>query len=48
VTGVALALLGTAGTFLTQLAMGESWRVGVDETEQTELVTHGPVRTGPS
>ena len=44
VTGVALALIGTAGTFFTQLAMGESWRVGVDETEHTELVTRGPFR----
>lgn len=42
VAGAVLALLGTAGTFLTQLAMGESWRVGVDETEHTELVTTGP------
>jgi protein-S-isoprenylcysteine O-methyltransferase Ste14 len=24
------------------LAMGESWRVGVNETEHTELVTTGP------
>lgn len=42
VAGVGLAVLGVAGTFLTQLAMGDSWRVGVDETEHTELVTAGP------
>ena len=41
-TGVVLAALGIAGTFLTQLAMGESWRIGVDESERTDLVTKGP------
>jgi protein-S-isoprenylcysteine O-methyltransferase Ste14 len=25
-----------------QIAMGESWRIGVDESERTELVTDGP------
>lgn len=42
VLGVAVAAVGIAGTLLTQLAMGTSWRVGVDETERTELVTSGP------
>ncbi|WP_206051727.1 methyltransferase family protein [Nocardioides ferulae] len=41
-TGVVLAALGIAGTLLTQLAMRESWRIGVDESEQTDLVTKGP------
>jgi protein-S-isoprenylcysteine O-methyltransferase Ste14 len=39
--GVVLALLGIAGTLWAQLAMGNSWRIGVDETERTDLVTGG-------
>jgi protein-S-isoprenylcysteine O-methyltransferase Ste14 len=31
--------IGIAGTFLAQMAMGASWRIGVDESERTELVT---------
>jgi len=46
-TGVGVALLGIAGTFLTQLAMGENWRIGVDETERTDPGHDRPVRTGP-
>jgi protein-S-isoprenylcysteine O-methyltransferase Ste14 len=41
---VAGALVGVAGIVLTvgaQLAMGDSWRIGVDETQRTELVTTG-------
>ena len=40
--GLVLFGLGLAATLYSQLAMGESWRVGVDETERTELVTGGP------
>ncbi|QBX56781.1 isoprenylcysteine carboxylmethyltransferase family protein [Nocardioides seonyuensis] len=40
--GVSAALAGIAATFATQLAMGTSWRIGVDETESTDLVTTGP------
>jgi protein-S-isoprenylcysteine O-methyltransferase Ste14 len=40
-TGAALTLAGTAGALFAQLAMGNSWRVGVDEGETTELVTAG-------
>jgi protein-S-isoprenylcysteine O-methyltransferase Ste14 len=40
--GVALFALGLAATLHAQLAMGESWRVGVDESERTDLVTDGP------
>lgn len=40
--GVAAAVAGIAATFVTQLAMGTSWRIGVDETETTDLVTAGP------
>ncbi len=42
--GILLALLGTAGTLWSQLAMGTSWRIGVDEHERTELVAAGPFR----
>ena len=41
-TGVALFLAGLIGTLYAQIAMGESWRIGVDEEEHTELVTSGP------
>jgi protein-S-isoprenylcysteine O-methyltransferase Ste14 len=41
VAGLVLALVGIAGALLAQLAMGSSWRVGVDESERTELVTGG-------
>jgi protein-S-isoprenylcysteine O-methyltransferase Ste14 len=40
-TGVALAAVGIVGTLLTQLSMGASWRIGVDATETTALVTNG-------
>lgn len=42
VAGLLLFGVGLAATLYAQLAMGESWRVGVDEAERTELVTHGP------
>jgi len=41
-TGVALFLTGLIATLYAQIAMGESWRIGVDEREQTDLVTTGP------
>ncbi len=37
-----VAVVGIAGTFLTQVAMGTNWRIGVDETGTTDLVTDGP------
>lgn len=40
--GVALFAAGLAGTLAAQVAMGSSWRIGVDEAEQTALVTDGP------
>ena len=40
--GIALFLAGLAGTLAAQIAMGESWRIGVDPSETTELVTAGP------
>jgi len=39
--GGALYEAGLAGTLWSQLAMGDSWRVGVDEGERTTLVTRG-------
>jgi protein-S-isoprenylcysteine O-methyltransferase Ste14 len=41
ITGVALAVLGIALTVWAQLDMGDSWRVGVDESETTALVHTG-------
>jgi protein-S-isoprenylcysteine O-methyltransferase Ste14 len=41
-TGVAIFLVGLAATLYAQVAMGDSWRIGVDEREQTALVTSGP------
>jgi protein-S-isoprenylcysteine O-methyltransferase Ste14 len=42
VLGALLACLGIVITVLAQFAMGEAWRIGVDPSERTELVTHGP------
>jgi protein-S-isoprenylcysteine O-methyltransferase Ste14 len=42
--GFTLAGIGIAGTFLAQMAMGASWRIGVDPAERTELVTDGVFR----
>ncbi|HYI46231.1 MAG TPA: isoprenylcysteine carboxylmethyltransferase family protein [Actinomycetota bacterium] len=40
--GLVVALFGMVITFVAQIAMGRSWRVGVDPQEKTELVTGGP------
>jgi len=42
IVGIALAGAGICLTFGAQLSMGDSWRVGVDPEERTELVTAGP------
>jgi protein-S-isoprenylcysteine O-methyltransferase Ste14 len=42
VGGLVLTILGTIATFTAQLAMGDSWRAGVDPDERTTLVTSGP------
>jgi protein-S-isoprenylcysteine O-methyltransferase Ste14 len=39
--GAALLVGGTLGALGAQLTMGDSWRVGVDESERTALVTTG-------
>ncbi len=40
-TGVLICLIGIAVTSISQYQMGKDWQLGVDETEITELVTHG-------
>lgn len=40
--GVVLYGPGLVGTLVAQVAMGRSWRIGVDESERTDLVTTGP------
>jgi protein-S-isoprenylcysteine O-methyltransferase Ste14 len=40
--GIGLAAGGLVTTFAAQLAMGDAWRIGVDPSERTELVTDGP------
>jgi protein-S-isoprenylcysteine O-methyltransferase Ste14 len=42
VAGIVLFVVGLAGTLAAQGAMGDSWRIGVDEQTTTELVTDGP------
>jgi protein-S-isoprenylcysteine O-methyltransferase Ste14 len=40
--GAGLFFGGLATTLIAQLAMGDSWRIGVDHNEKTQLVTEGP------
>ncbi|MGW5721446.1 methyltransferase family protein [Amycolatopsis sp. NPDC003865] len=42
--GVVLVIFGILATFGSQLALGASWRIGVDQSEHTTLVTTGPFR----
>jgi protein-S-isoprenylcysteine O-methyltransferase Ste14 len=42
VAGLFLAVGGIGLTFYAQVAMGASWRIGVDPAERTQLVTTGP------
>jgi protein-S-isoprenylcysteine O-methyltransferase Ste14 len=42
--GLPLYLVGLVGTLWAQLSMGTSWRIGVDESDRTALVTRGPFR----
>jgi protein-S-isoprenylcysteine O-methyltransferase Ste14 len=44
VVGLFLIALGTALSLAAQLAMGDSWRIGVQADERTTLVTDGPFR----
>jgi protein-S-isoprenylcysteine O-methyltransferase Ste14 len=40
--GITLFAVGLVATFGAQVAMGASWRIGVEESERTELVSDGP------
>jgi protein-S-isoprenylcysteine O-methyltransferase Ste14 len=40
--GAVLAAWGIVVTVVAQFAMGDAWRIGVDPSERTELVTGGP------
>jgi len=40
-SGAAIAIGGIAGALVAQLTMGDSWRIGVDASERTSLVTRG-------
>jgi len=42
--GLVLAAVGAVATFTAQIALGASWRVGVDAGEHTALVTSGMFR----
>jgi protein-S-isoprenylcysteine O-methyltransferase Ste14 len=42
--GIALIIVGIAGTLWAQFAMGNSWRIGVDPAARTDLVSQGPFR----
>lgn len=42
VAGIALFAAGLVGTLAAQIAMGDAWRIGVDDATATELVTAGP------
>lgn len=42
--GVVLAIIGIVAAFAAQMAMGASWRIGVDDGERTGLVTTGAFR----
>lgn len=44
VLGVVLAVTGILAVFGAQMALGASWRIGVDGRERTALVTTGPFR----
>lgn len=40
-SGAVLAVAGVAMAVVAQRTMGTSWRIGVDTSERTDLVTHG-------
>lgn len=40
--GLATASAGLVLAFASQIAMGDAWRIGLDASEKTQLVTHGP------
>jgi protein-S-isoprenylcysteine O-methyltransferase Ste14 len=42
--GLALVAVGYAGTLWTYVAMGDTWRIGINPGEKTNLVSRGPFR----
>jgi len=42
--GLALVVLGYAGTLWTYAAMGDTWRIGINPGEKTTLIRRGPYR----
>ena len=44
ILGIALVVAGYAGTHWCYASMGDTWRMGIDRGEKTELVTRGPYR----
>jgi protein-S-isoprenylcysteine O-methyltransferase Ste14 len=44
IAGSALYTFGLCATLGAQLAMGRSWRMGLEHKERTQLVAHGPFR----
>ena len=44
VSGILLVLLGYVGTLWCYSIMGDAWRMGIDRSEKTQLVTQGPYR----
>lgn len=41
IAGLIIAVVGIAATYMAQLGMGSEWRIGIDRTETTGLVTGG-------
>ncbi|GJF11687.1 hypothetical protein NGTWS0302_00140 [Mycolicibacterium cyprinidarum] len=41
ILGIVIAIVGIAATVYAQLDMGDSWRIGVDHTETTDLIHTG-------
>lgn len=44
IAGAIVIAVATLATLYAQLSMSTSWRIGVDPSERTELVTRGPFR----
>ena len=42
IAGLVFYAAGLVGVIVAQSAMGDSWRIGTDPAERTELVTNGP------
>lgn len=42
VLGIVVTLTGIVATYVAQVSMGDSWRIGVQEGERTRLVAEGP------